>query len=141
MLLGLKLHNCKGSIQSHLLWGEFSAFSAANALHNFFNFCSTRYPSLLDGQRRYGMRGFAQHLYTSINFSDLWELVNLPYATIGVGDCEANQSSWYEALWFMIVHLEAPLLMHTSVQPLSAVCTAVCGAALSPPGNERRAPA
>ena len=58
------------------------------------------------------MRGFAQHLYTSINFSDLRELVNLPCASIGVGDCEANQSSWHEALWFMYVHLEAPLLMH-----------------------------
>ena len=43
------------------------------------------------------MRGFAQHLYTSINFSDPRELVNLPCATIGVGDCEANQSSWHEA--------------------------------------------
>ena len=43
------------------------------------------------------MRGFSQHLYTSINFSDLRELVNLPCATIGVGDCEANQSSWHEA--------------------------------------------
>ena len=99
-------------LRSHLLWGEFSAFSAADAIHNFSNFRSTRYPSLLGGQRQYGMRGFAQHLYTSINFSDLWELVNLPCATIGVGDCEANQSSWHVALWFMYVHLEAPLLMH-----------------------------
>ena len=81
------------------------------------------------------MRGFAQYLYTSINFSDLWELVNLPCTTIGVGDCEANQSSWHKALWFMIVHLEALRLMYTSVQPLSAVYTTVCGAALSPPGN------
>ena len=35
------------------------------------------------------MRGFAQHLYTLINFSNLRELVNFPCATIGVGDCEA----------------------------------------------------
>ena len=84
-------------IQSHLLWGEFSACSAADALHNFSNFHSTRYPSLLGGQRRHDMRGFAQHLYTLINFSDLRELVNCPCATIGVGDCEANQSSWHEA--------------------------------------------
>ena len=42
------------------------------------------------------MRGFAQHLYILINFSDLRELVNFPCATIGVGDCEANQSSWHE---------------------------------------------
>ena len=42
------------------------------------------------------MRGFAQHLYTSVNFSDLKELVNIPCATIGVGDCETNQSSWHE---------------------------------------------
>ena len=47
--------------------GEFSAFSAANAIHNFSSFCSTRYPSLLGGQRWYGMRDFAQHLYTQIN--------------------------------------------------------------------------
>ena len=43
------------------------------------------------------MRGFAQHFYTLINFSDLRELVKFPCATIGVGDCEANQSSWHEA--------------------------------------------
>ena len=29
---------------------------------------------------------------------------------------------------------------HIIVQPLLAVCSAVCGAALSPPGNERGAP-
>ena len=69
-------------------------------------FRSTWYPSLLGGQRRYGMRGFAQHLYTSINFSDLRELVNLPCATIGVEDYEANQSSWHEA--FFVLH-ECPL--------------------------------
>ena len=43
------------------------------------------------------MRGFAQHLHTLINFSDLRELVNFPCTTIGVGDCEANQSSWHKA--------------------------------------------
>ena len=84
-------------IRSHLLWGEFSAFSAADVIHNFSNFRSIRYLSLLGGQRQHGMRGFAQHLYTLINFSDLRELVNFPCATIGVGDCEANQSSWHEA--------------------------------------------
>ena len=31
--------------------------------------------------------------------------------------------------------------MHTSAQPLSGVCTAICDAALSPPGNEPGAPA
>ena len=31
------------------------------------------------------------------NFSDLRELVNFPCATIGVGDCEAKQSSWHKA--------------------------------------------
>ena len=51
------------------------------------------------------MRGFAQHLYTLINFSNLIELVNFPCATIGVGDCEANQSSWHEA----VVLQECPL--------------------------------
>ena len=84
-------------IRSHLLWGEFSAFSAADAIHNVSKFRSTMYPSLLGGQRRHGMRGYAQHLYTLINFSDLRELVNFPCATIGVGDCEANQSSWHDA--------------------------------------------
>ena len=54
---------------------------------------------------------------------------------MGVGDCEVNQSSWHEALWLMNVHLQAPLVMHTSVQPLMAVYSAICGAALSPPGN------
>ena len=50
-------------IQSHLFWGELSAFSAANAVHKISNFCSNRYPSLLGRQRRYGMSGFAQHFY------------------------------------------------------------------------------
>ena len=77
------------------------------------------------------MRGFAQHLYTLINFSDLRELVNFPCATIGAGDCEVNQSSWHEAF----VLQECPL-----VQPLLAAGVDVCGVALSPPGNERRAP-
>ena len=40
---------------------------------------------------------FCPTLYTLINFSDLRELVNFPCATIGVGDCEANQSSWHKA--------------------------------------------
>ena len=51
---------------------------------------------------------FAQKLYTWINFSNLWELANLPCATIGVGDCEVNHSSLHEASNFMNVHLEAP---------------------------------
>ena len=51
----------------------------------------------------------------------------------GMGDCEANQSSLHEALWFMNVHLEAPLLMYYKA--------AACGTALSPPGNEGGAPA
>ena len=56
-----------------------NAISHFTILH-FFR--STRYPSLLGGQRRSGMRGFAQHLYTQVNFSDLRELVTLPCATI-----------------------------------------------------------
>ena len=84
-------------IRSHLLWGEFSAFFAADAICNFSNFRSTRYPSLLGGQRQHGRRGFAQHLYSLINFSDLRELVNFPCVINGVGDCEANQSSWQDA--------------------------------------------
>ena len=87
------------------------------------------------------MRGFAQHLYTLINFSDLKELVNFPCATIGVGDCEANQSSWHEAFCSSGMSTWRRHFRCTIVQPLSAVCLAVCGVALSPPGNERRAPA
>ena len=86
------------------------------------------------------MRGFAQHLYTLINFSDLRELVNFPCATIGVGDCEENQSSWHEAFVLQECPLGGTTFRCTIVQPLSAVCLAVCGVALSPPGNERRAP-
>ena len=58
------------------------------------------------------MRGFAQHLYASIDFSDLRELVDLPCATIGVGDCEANHRLGTRLLWFTNVHLKAPLLMY-----------------------------
>ena len=76
-------------IRSHLLWGEFSAFSAANDIsqchftfHNSPFFRSTRYPSLLGGQRRSGMRGFCPTPLHTSNFSDLRELVTLPCATI-----------------------------------------------------------
>ena len=127
-------------IRSHLLWGEFSAFSAADAIHNFSNFRSTRYPSLLGRQRRYGMRGFAQHLYTSINFSELgngliyhvlplvWEIVRRTNR-LGTRLCDSCMSTWRRHFWCTIV------------QPLLAVCLVVCGVALSPPGNERGAPA
>ena len=81
-------------ISSPLLGGEFSAFSAANAVHNFSNFHSTRYPSLLGGQRRYGMRGFAQHLYTWINFSDLCELVNLQLRPKAPPGDKTKQYGW-----------------------------------------------
>ena len=60
--------------------------------HNSPFFRSTRYPSLLGGQRRSGMRGFAQHLYTRSNFSDLRELVTLPCATI----CVRQTASLYQ---------------------------------------------
>ena len=78
-------------IRSHLLWEEFSAFSAVNVISQFSIFCSTTYPLLLGGQT-YGMRGFAQHLYTWINFSDLRELVNFPCATI----CVRQTASLYQ---------------------------------------------
>ena len=65
--------------------GENSAhFLQLMPFHNSPFFRSTRYPSLLGGQRQSGMRGFAQHLYTRSNFSDLRELVTLPCATICV---------------------------------------------------------
>ena len=43
-------------IRSHLLWGEFSTFYAANAIRDFPIFRSTRYPLRLGGHRQYGMR-------------------------------------------------------------------------------------
>ena len=60
--------------------------------HNSPFFRSTRYPLLLGGQRQSGMRGFAQHLYTRSNFSDLRELVTLPCATI----CVRQTASLYQ---------------------------------------------
>ena len=54
----------------------------------------------------------------------------------------ANQSSWHEAFVRQECQLGgATLDALLIVQPLLAVCLAVCGVALSPPGNERRAPA
>ena len=84
------------------------------------------------------MRGFAQHLCISINFSDLRELVNLQCATIGVGDCEVNRLGT-RLVWFTNVHLKAPLLMHYCAAFIG-YCSAVCGVALSPPENERGTP-
>ena len=75
------------------------------------------------------------HYITSVIW---WELVNLLCATICVWDCEANRLFCYGFCGSWNVHLGAPLLMHTWVQPLLAVCSAVCDAALSPHGNECR---
>ena len=87
------------------------------------------------------MRGFAQHLYTLINFSDLRELVNFPCATIGVGDCEANQSSWHEAFVLQECLLGGATLDALLCSLYWLFVLAACGVALSPPGNERWAPA
>ena len=92
-----------GTLSYTISCGENSAhFLQLMQFTSFSNFRPTRYPSVLGGQRRYGMSGFAQYLYTSINFSDLRVglLVNVPCATILVGNCEANQSSWHEAFVF-----------------------------------------
>ena len=43
-------------VRSHLPWGEFSAFSAAIAIHNSPLFVPPRYPSLLGEERRH-MKG------------------------------------------------------------------------------------
>ena len=43
-------------IRSHLLWGEFTTFSAADAIHNSPMFRSTVYPLQLGGEKQYGMR-------------------------------------------------------------------------------------
>ena len=50
--------------------GIISAFFVANAIHNFPIFHSTRYPSLLDGQRQYGMRS----LPDTSTHNQQWEL-------------------------------------------------------------------
>ena len=87
------------------------------------------------------MRGFAQHLYTSIYFSDLRELVNLSCATFGVGDCDPNQSSRHEDLCFMNFLLEAPLLMYYCAAFIGCLFSCLWPVALSPLGNELGAPA
>ena len=79
-------------IRSHLLWENSAHFLQLMPFHNSPFFRSTRYPSLLGGQRQSGMRGFAQHLYTRSNFSDLRELVTLPCATI----CVRQTASLYQ---------------------------------------------
>ena len=48
-------------IRSHLLWGEFSAFSAANAIYNFSNFRSTITAGWADAAWN---EKFARHFYT-----------------------------------------------------------------------------
>ena len=58
-----------------------------------------------------------------------------------MGDCEANQSSWHEAFVLQECPLGGATLDALFVQPLLAVCLAVCSVALSPPLNERRASA
>ena len=80
-----RLHNLHPWYRNSLLYGLISsgensahflqlmpfhnAISHFTILHFFFR--STRYPLLLGGQRRSGMRGFAQHLYTQVT-SVIW---------------------------------------------------------------------
>ena len=75
-------------IWSHLLWGKFSAFSGANAIHNFSTFCSTKYPSLLGGQSQCGMRS----LPDTSTHDQQWELNPRP-------DLESDAlSTWPHAI-------------------------------------------
>ena len=57
-------------IWSHLLWGESSAFSAANEMHNFSNFPGTITAGWTEAV--WYEKFFAQHLYTLINFREFW---------------------------------------------------------------------
>ena len=96
-------------IRFHLLWGEFSAFSAAITPFTIFsNFCSTRYPSLLGGQRyeRYGMRGLpntSTHQLTSVIFGNwlIYHVLSLVWEIVGWTNC-------LKLAWGFVVH-ECPL--------------------------------
>ena len=83
-------------VGSHLLCGEFSAFCAANAIYSFPFFCSTRYPLLLGGQRKYGMRSLPDtscplHMTSSGNWTpDLVILSPVPYPLCHMLPCHPN---------------------------------------------------
>ena len=50
-------------VRSHLLWGEFSAIFCSYSHSQFSIVRSTRYPSLLGGQRRHDMKGLPTPLH------------------------------------------------------------------------------
>ena len=51
-------------IRSHLLCGEFSAFSAANAIHSFPNFLFHQVPITAEWEEAIWIEKFARHFYT-----------------------------------------------------------------------------
>ena len=51
-------------IRSHLLWGEFSTFSAANTIHNFPFFSFHQVPITAGWAEAVWNEQFAQHFYT-----------------------------------------------------------------------------
>ena len=71
-------------IRSHLLWGEFSAFSAANAISQFSIFSFHQVPITAGWTEAFWYERFCPTPPHTSNFSDLRELVTLPCATICV---------------------------------------------------------
>ena len=121
-------------VRSHLLWGEFSAFSAANAIHNFPIFVPPgAHPWRVDrgGMVWEVLPNTSTYELTSVIFGNLliyhvlplvWEIVRQTNR-LGTRLCGSWMSTWMHHFWF------------TKVQPLLTVCSAVCGAALCPLGD------
>ena len=79
-------------IRSHLLWGEFSAFSADNAISQFSIFSFHQVPITAGWTEAVWYERFCPTTLHTSNFSDLRELVTLPCATI----CVRQTASLYQ---------------------------------------------
>ena len=126
-------------IWPHLHWGEFKHFLQLKPFTFIFQF-SFHWVAVWTEAVWYErfLPNTSTHLLTSVI---RWELVNLPYATIYVGDSEANRLSCHGFCSSWNVHLEVPLFMYTLVQILLVICSAVCDTALSLLQNKRWASA
>ena len=96
---------------SHLLWGEFSAFSAANAVHNFFQFLFHQVPITAGWTEAVWYERFLPNTYThqltSVIFGNwlifhvlplVWEVVRRTNR-LGTRLCGTWMSTWRRHFW------------------------------------------
>ena len=107
---------------SYLLWGEFNAFSAANLCHSqYFHFSFHQVPITAGWTEAVWYERFLPNTSTHELTSVIrWEQVNLPCATICVGDCsylDAQRASCTRMKWSALIAEPCPIHEWNTVLP------------------------